>query len=140
MKTFELGGRPVPRLGQGTWNIGDSDSTRATEIATLRRGIELGMTLIDTAEMYGNGRSELLVGKAIAPLRNRVQLVSKVLPSNASIDGTIRSCEASLKRLAVETIDLYLLHWRGRYPLRDTVEAFHRLLEQGRIRSRGGLD
>jgi diketogulonate reductase-like aldo/keto reductase len=137
MKTFELGGRPVPRLGQGTWNIGDSDSTRAAEIATLRRGIELGMTLIDTAEMYGNGRSELLVGKAIAPLRNRVQLVSKVLPSNASIDGTIRSCEASLKRLAVETIDLYLLHWRGRYPLRDTVEAFHRLLEQGRIRSWG---
>ena len=95
------------------------------------------MTLIDTAEMYGNGRSELLVGKAIAPLRNRVQLVSKVLPSNASINRTIRSCEASLKRLVVETIDLYLLHWRGRYPLRDTVEAFHNLLERATISGPG---
>jgi diketogulonate reductase-like aldo/keto reductase len=137
MKTIEIGGRPVPRLGQGTWNIGDSGATRVAEIATLRRGIELGMTLIDTAEMYGNGRSELLVGKTIAPLRNRVQLVTKVLPSNASIDGTIRSCEASLKRLEVGTIDLYLLHWRGRHPLRDTVEAFHHLLEQGKIRAWG---
>jgi diketogulonate reductase-like aldo/keto reductase len=137
MKTIELAGHSVPRLGQGTWNIGDSAAKRASEIATLRRGIELGMTLIDTAEMYGSGRSEQLVGEAIAPFRNRVQLVSKVLPSNASIDGTIRACEASLKRLQVEIIELYLLHWRGRYPLRDTVEAFERLLEQGKIRSWG---
>ena len=137
MKTIELAGHPVPRLGQGTWNVGDSTAKRAAEIATLCRGVELGMTLIDTAEMYGSGRSELLVGEAIAPFRNRVQLAGKVLPSNASIDGTIRACEASLKRLQVETIDLYLLHWRGRYPLRDTVEAFQRLLEQGKIRSWG---
>jgi len=137
MKTLELGGLSAPRLGQGTWNIGDSASTRASEIAALRRGVELGMTLIDTAEMYGNGRSESLVGEAIAPLRDRVQLVSKVLPSNASIDGTVRACEATLKRLKVETLDLYLLHWRGRYPLRDTVEAFGRLREQGKIRAWG---
>ncbi len=137
MKTLEIVGRPVPCLGQGTWNIGDSASNRPAEIATIRHGVELGMTLIDTAEMYGNGRSESLVGEAIAPLKNRVQIVSKVLPSNASTDGTIRSCEATLKRLHVETIDLYLLHWRGRYPLRDTVEAFGRLLHQGKIRSWG---
>jgi diketogulonate reductase-like aldo/keto reductase len=137
MRTLELGDRPVPRLGQGTWNIGDSASTRAEEIASLRRGVELGMTLIDTAEMYGSGRSESLVGEAIAPLRDRVQLVSKVLPSNASKEGTIRACEATLKRLRVETIDLYLLHWRGRYPLRETVEAFRHLLDQGKIRAWG---
>jgi diketogulonate reductase-like aldo/keto reductase len=95
------------------------------------------MTLIDTAEMYGSGRSETLVGEAIAGLRERVYLVSKVLPSNASLEGTVRACEASLKRLRVETIDLYLLHWRGRYPLRDTVKAFERLLEQGKIRAWG---
>jgi diketogulonate reductase-like aldo/keto reductase len=137
MKTVEISGRSVPVLGQGTWNIGDSAATRAAEIATLRRGIECGMTLIDTAEMYGSGRSEMLIGEAIAGLRDQVYLVSKVLPSNASIDGTIRACEASLKRLQVETIDLYLLHWRGRYPLRDTVEAFQRLLDQGKIRAWG---
>lgn len=137
MKTLEIGSLRVPRLGQGTWFIGDSANTRASEIATLRRGVELGMTLIDTAEMYGSGRSESLVGEAIAPLRDRVQLVSKVLPSNASADGTIRACEDSLKRLKTETIDLYLLHWRGRYPLRDTVEAFGRLMEQGKIRTWG---
>jgi diketogulonate reductase-like aldo/keto reductase len=137
MKTIELAGRIVPRLGQGTWNVGDSASTRAAEIATLRRGIDLGMTVIDTAEMYGSGRSESLVGEAIAPFRNRMQLVSKVLPSNASIDGILRACEASLKRLRVETLDLYLLHWRGRYPLRDTVEGFRRLLVQGKIRAWG---
>jgi diketogulonate reductase-like aldo/keto reductase len=137
MRTLEIGGRPVPRLGQGTWNIGDSASTRAEEIASLRRGVELGMTLIDTAEMYGSGRSEFLVGEAIAPLRERVQLVSKVLPSNASKEGTIQACEATLKRLRVETIDLYLLHWRGRYPLRETVEAFRHLLDQGKIRAWG---
>jgi diketogulonate reductase-like aldo/keto reductase len=137
MKTLAIGGRCVPRLGQGTWYIGDSASTRAGEIATLRRGIELGMTLIDTAEMYGSGRAESLVGEAIVPVRDQVQLVSKVLPSNASVDGTVRACEATLKRLKVESIDLYLLHWRGRYPLRDTVEAFRRLLEQGKIRAWG---
>jgi diketogulonate reductase-like aldo/keto reductase len=137
MKTLEIGGNIVPQLGQGTWYIGDSAATRAAEIAALRRGVECGMTLIDTAEMYGNGRSESLVGEAIAGLRDRVYLVSKVLPSNASVDGTIRACEASLKRLQVETIDLYLLHWRGRYPFGDTIQAFHRLIEQGKIRTWG---
>ena len=128
MKTLNIGGRQVPQLGQGTWNIGDSAASRATEIAALRRGVELGMTLIDTAEMYGSGRSEVLVGEAIDGLRECVHLVSKVLPSNASLEGTVKACEASLKRLRVETIDLYLLHWPGRFPLRDTVAAFHRLL------------
>jgi diketogulonate reductase-like aldo/keto reductase len=137
MKTLEIGGCSRPRLGQGTWNIGDSQATRAEEIASLRRGVELGMTLIDTAEMYGSGRSESLVGEAIAPLRERVQLVSKVLPSNASKEGTVRACEATLKRLRVETIDLYLMHWRGRYPLRETVEAFRHLLDHGKIRAWG---
>ncbi len=137
MKTVELAGRAVPVLGQGTWNIGDSNSSRAAEIATLRRGIECGLTLIDTAEMYGSGRSESLVGEAIAGLRDRVYLVSKVLPSNASFDGTVRACEASLKRLRTEAIDLYLLHWRGRYPLHETVRAFERLLNEGKIRAWG---
>lgn len=137
MKTLEIGGRPVPRLGQGTWNIGDSQATRTEEIASLQRGVELGMTLIDTAEMYGSGRSESLVGEAIAPIRDRVQLVSKVLPSNASKEGTISACEATLKRLRVEAIDLYLLHWRGRYPLRETVDAFRHLLDQAKIRAWG---
>lgn len=137
MKSLEIGLLRVPGLGQGTWYIGDSASTRTTEIATLRRGVELGMTLIDTAEMYGSGRSESLVGEAVASIRERVRIVSKVLPSNASTDGTIRACEASLKRLKIETIDIYLLHWRGRYPLRDTVDAFRYLMEQGKIRAWG---
>jgi diketogulonate reductase-like aldo/keto reductase len=137
MRTVDLNGHPVPVLGQGTWYIGDSATKRATEIATLRRGIELGMTLIDTAEMYGSGRAEKLVGEAVAGFRDRVYLVSKVLPSNASLEGTIRSCEASLKRLQTDTIDLYLLHWRGRHPLSATVKAFARLMEQGKIRAWG---
>jgi diketogulonate reductase-like aldo/keto reductase len=137
MRTLAISGHPVPALGQGTWNIGDSKARRADEILALRRGIELGMTLIDTAEMYGNGRSESLLGEAIAGMRDRVYLVSKVLPSNASGTGTIRACEASLKRLRVETLDLYLLHWRGRYPVAETVGAFERLIEQGKIRAWG---
>ncbi len=142
MKTVALGLRSVPALGQGTWNMGDSAGKRAAEIATLRRGIELGMTLIDTAEMYGSGRSELLVGEAIKVLRDggvrdRVQLVSKVLPSNASTEGTVRACEASLKRLGVDSLDLYLLHWRGRFSLGETVAGFERLLKQGKIRAWG---
>jgi len=95
------------------------------------------MTLIDTAEMYGSGKSESLIGEAIAGIRDRVYLVSKVLPSNASAQGTIRACEGSLKRLRVDALDLYLLHWRGRHPLADTVSAFERLIEQGKIRAWG---
>lgn len=137
MRTLAIDGHPVPALGQGTWNIGDSKAKRDTEIAALQRGIELGMTLIDTAEMYGNGRSESLIGEAIFGMRDRVYLVSKVLPSNASEAGTIRACEASLKRLRVDSLDLYLLHWRGRYPFAETISAFDRLVEQGKIRAWG---
>ncbi len=122
--------------------MGDSAGKRSAEVATLRRGIELGMTLIDTAEMYGSGRSELLVGEAVkglvdGGLRDRVQLVSKVLPSNASTEGTVRACEASLKRLGVETLDLYLLHWRGRFSLAETIAGFEQLMKQGKIRAWG---
>ena len=137
MKTVKIDGWHVPQLGQGTWNMGESPGLRKEEISALRHGIELGMTVIDTAEMYGNGKSELLVGEAIAGIRERVYLVSKVLPSNASAQGTIHACEASLKRLRAEVLDLYLLHWRGRFPLHETVESFERLKQQGKIRAWG---
>jgi len=137
MRSIEMGGVEVQVLGQGTWNIGDSASSRTAEIAALRRGIDLGMTLIDTAEMYGSGRSEKLVSEAISGRRDGVYLVSKVLPSNASFEGTIRACEASLKRLGTDVLDLYLLHWRGRYALHETVRGFERLIEQGKIRTWG---
>jgi diketogulonate reductase-like aldo/keto reductase len=128
------GGDAVPVLGQGTWYMGDDRSRRADEIAALRLGIELGMTLIDTAEMYGDGRSESLVGEAITGLRDQVFLVSKVLPSNASREGMSRSCEASLKRLKTDRLDLYLLHWSSRYPLDEIVRGFEDLMQVGRIR------
>lgn len=127
----------LPRLGQGTWNMGDRPARRAEEIAALREGIALGMTLIDTAEMYGDGRAESLVGEAIAGQRDQVFLVSKVLPSNASRKGVSRSCEASLKRLRVEAIDLYLLHWMGSTPLEETLRGFEALLAAGKILSWG---
>jgi diketogulonate reductase-like aldo/keto reductase len=130
-------GESVPALGQGTWNIGDDPSRRREEIATLQRGIELGLTLIDTAEMYGDGRSESLVGEAIAGRHGRVFVVSKVYPHNASRKAMPRSCEASLRRLGVEAIDLYLLHWEGSVPLAETVEAFEALQRQGKIRHWG---
>lgn len=138
MKTVVLpGGERVPALGMGTWHIGDRRATRATEIDALRRGIELGMSLIDTAEMYGEGASEELVGEAIAGRRDGVFLVSKVYPHNASRRGTIAACERSLKRLATDRLDLYLLHWRGNHPLAETVEAFERLQREGKIRHWG---
>ena len=137
MKTIRFGSREVPVLGQGTWNMGDRWQQRAAEIAALRRGVELGMTVIDTAEMYGSGRSESLVGEAIQGIRKEVYLVSKVLPSNASAEGVVRSCEASLRRLGTDALDLYLLHWRGRYALADTLQGFARLKEQGKIRDWG---
>jgi diketogulonate reductase-like aldo/keto reductase len=137
MRTLAIAGQTVPVLGQGTWNIGDSAVLRAAEIAALRRGIECGMALIDTAEMYGSGRSENLLGEAVAGRREQVFLVSKVLPSNASSQGTVRACEASLKRLGTDVLDLYLLHWRGRYALHETIRGFECLLEQGKIRAWG---
>ena len=130
-------GETVPALGQGTWNIGDDTQARQQEIAALRRGIDLGLTLVDTAEMYGDGRSERLVGEAIAGRREEVFLVSKVYPHNASLRAMQRSCEASLRRLRVEAIDLYLLHWPGAVPLAETVEAFRALQAAGKIRHWG---
>jgi len=127
----------MSRLGQGTWNMGDDAARRAVELAALREGIALGMTLIDTAEMYGNGRSESLVGEAIAGMREQIFLVTKVLPSNASRKGVVRACEASLKRLRTDNVDLYLLHWSGSYPLQETVRGFEDLLAAGRIRAWG---
>lgn len=138
MKTVRLPtGEDVPALGLGTWMIGDDPRKRADEIAALRRGMDLGMTLIDTAEMYGEGASERLVGEAIAGRRNDVFLVSKVYPHNASRDGTVSACERSLKRLGTDRLDLYLLHWRGRYPLEETVDAFETLKAAGKIRHWG---
>jgi aldehyde reductase len=138
MKTVTLpSGERVPALGQGTWNMGDSRAARAEEIASLRLGIDLGLTLIDTAEMYGEGRSEELIAEAIAGRRDEVFLVSKVYPHNASRRGVPAACERSLRRLRTDRIDLYLLHWRGSVPLAETVEAFERLKQAGRIRHWG---
>ena len=138
MKTVRLpSGEQVPALGMGTWMIGEKRSARAEEIATLQRGIDLGITLIDTAEMYGEGASEQLVGEAIRGRRERVFLVSKVYPHHASRTGTAAACERSLKRLGVDCLDLYLLHWRGDAPLSETIEAFERLQAQGKIRHWG---
>jgi diketogulonate reductase-like aldo/keto reductase len=127
----------MPRLGQGTWNMGDQAARRKEEVAALREGIALGLALIDTAEMYGDGRAESLVAEAIAGQREKVFLVSKVLPSNASRKGVVRSCEASLKRLQTDRLELYLLHWSGSYPLEETVRGFEDLLAAGKIRAWG---
>lgn len=138
MKIVELpGGEKVPALGQGTWNIGDSRATRSEEIAALRLGMDLGLTLIDTAEMYGEGKSEELVGEAIAGRRDEAFLVSKVYPHNASRKGVALACERSLKRLGTDRLDLYLLHWRGNVPLGETMEAFMALQKAGKIRHYG---
>jgi len=130
-------GDTVPRLGQGTWGMGENPRRRDEEIAALKLGIELGMTLIDTAEMYGNGGAERVVADAIAGRRQEVFIVSKVLPENASRDGTIAACERSLHRLGTDRLDLYLLHWRGRYPLKETLAGFEALMGTGLIRSWG---
>jgi len=138
MRTTKLpSGKSVPVLGQGTWYMGDQPSRRTAEIATLREGLDLGLTLIDTAEMYGDGLSEELVGEAIKGRRDEVFLVSKVLPSNASRNGTIAACERSLRRLGTDCIDLYLLHWRGRTPFAETIAAFEQLQDAGKIRHWG---
>jgi diketogulonate reductase-like aldo/keto reductase len=130
--------RPLPRLGQGTWRMGEGLAPAAQEVDALRLGLDLGMTLIDTAEMYGDGEAERIAGRAIAGCpRDAVFLVSKVLPSNASRAGVPRACAASLKRLGTDYLDLYLLHWQGRVPLAETVEAFERLRDAGLIRAWG---
>ncbi|KAB0551364.1 aldo/keto reductase [Pseudomonas argentinensis] len=133
MRTLELAGVQVPVIGQGTWRMGENRDRRKGEVAALREGIERGLRLIDTAEMYGEGGAEVVVGEAISGKRDQVFLVSKVYPHNASRSGAVAACERSLQRLGTEYLDLYLLHWRGQHPLDETVEAFERLREQGKI-------
>jgi diketogulonate reductase-like aldo/keto reductase len=131
------GGERIAQLGQGTWQMAVDDRRRDTEVAALRHGIDLGLTLIDTAEMYGEGRAEELVADAVAGRRNDVFIVSKVYPHNASRDGVVAACERSLKRLRTDRIDLYLLHWMGRHPLAETVAGFEALSRDGKIRHWG---
>jgi diketogulonate reductase-like aldo/keto reductase len=130
-------GEAVPVLGQGTWGMAEEAARRADEIAALRLGVDLGMTLIDTAEMYASGGAEELVAEALAPRRDEIFLVSKVLPDNSTREGTIAACEGSLKRLRTDRIDLYLLHWRGQPKLSETLEAFLALQREGKIRHWG---
>ncbi|WP_158932853.1 aldo/keto reductase [Acidisphaera sp. S103] len=135
MRTVALpGGETVPALGQGTWYMGERRGEAAKEADALRLGVDLGMTLLDTAEMYASGGAEQVVAQAVRGIRDRVFIVSKVLPQNASLAGTVAACERSLKRLATDRIDLYLLHWRGGHPLAETVGAFQALKAAGKIR------
>lgn len=126
-------GTQVPALGQGTWLMGEDPTKRVEELAALHAGLDLGLTLLDTAEMYGDGAAERLVGEAIRGQREQVFLVSKAYPQNASRQQLARTCEASLQRLGTDRLDLYLLHWRGRVPLAETVEAMERLVAAGKI-------
>jgi diketogulonate reductase-like aldo/keto reductase len=130
-------GEAVPALGMGTWRMGETPGRRAQEIATLRRGLDLGCTRIDTAEMYGEGLAEELVGEAIQGRRDEAFLVTKVYPHNASLAGAVVACERSLRRLRTDRIDLYLLHWRGTVPLAETLQAFVALQKAGKIRHYG---
>lgn len=138
MRFLDLpGGDKIPALGIGTWMMGERRECAAAELAALKLGIDLGLTLIDTAEMYGDGGAEEIVGQAIAGRRDQIFLVSKVLPQNASRKNTLKSCEASLKRLGTDRLDLYLLHWRGSIPLAETIDAFETLKQTGKIRHWG---
>ncbi|MFF9391308.1 MULTISPECIES: aldo/keto reductase [Streptomyces] len=127
-------GEEISALGQGTWYLGEDPDRREQEIAALRLGVDLGMTVVDTAEMYGDGAAEELVGEALQGRREEIFLVSKVLPGHADRRGTVAACEASLRRLRAEQLDLYLLHWRGRWPLEETLAGFTDLMEAGKIR------
>ncbi|HEY0403128.1 MAG TPA: aldo/keto reductase [Blastococcus sp.] len=130
-------GSTVPALGMGTWYLGENPDQHDIQLSALRTGIEVGLTLIDTAELYGDGAAEELVGKAIAGRRDSVFLVSKVLPSHATLAGTPKACRDSLRRLGTDHLDMYLLHWRGTAPLAQTVEAFEELVQAGLIRCWG---
>jgi len=130
-KKFGSTGQAIPSIGQGTWHLENAPPERA--IATLRLGLDRGLTHIDTAELYGYGKVEALLGKALAGRRDEVYLVSKVMPSNASLEGVAQACERSLRHLKTDRLDCYLLHWPGQYPLEDTFAAFERLKEQGKI-------
>ncbi len=135
LRNFGNTRRQVAEIGQGSWQI--EVARKADAVSALRAGMDLGMTHLDTAEMYGSGASEQVIGEAIRGRRAEVFLVSKVLPSNASTRGTVLACEQSLKNLGTDHLDCYLLHWRGRYPLADTVAAFAALQREGKIRSWG---
>ena len=136
--TLELpSGETVPRLGFGTWRVGESRRARAQEIAAIELGIDLGMTLIDAAELYADGGAEEVVGEAIAGRRDQVFIVSKVKPENSSRAGTIAACKRSLKHLGIDQIDLYLLHWRGPHPLKETLAGFETLHDDGLIKAWG---
>lgn len=138
MRTLQLpSGQSIPVLGMGTWRMGERARDRPDEVAALRHGLELGFSLIDTAEMYGEGGAEEVIAEAIARRRSEVFLVSKVYPHNASRQGAIAACERSLQRLQTDYLDLYLLHWRGSTPLAETLDAFQTLQQQGKIRSYG---
>ena len=138
VRTLRLSsGNSIPVLGQGTWRMGEDPSRRRIEIDALSLGLDLGMTLIDTAEMYGDGGAEELVGEAIAGRRSEVFLVSKVYPHNATRRGAVEACERSLRRLKTDYLDIYLLHWRGAAPLAETLEAFQLLKQNGKIRDYG---
>jgi diketogulonate reductase-like aldo/keto reductase len=138
MRTVTLKtGEKVPVLGLGTWRMGERTPQRAAEVKAVKLGLELGIRLVDTAEMYGEGVAEEIVGEAMGALRDEIYLVSKVYPHNASRKGTVAACERSLKRLGTDRLDLYLLHWRGSHPLAETVEAFEGLKKAGKIRSWG---
>jgi len=130
-------GESVPQLGQGTWQMGENSRLRKEEVAALKLGLDLGLTLIDTAEMYGNGGAEEVVAEAVQGRRDECFIVSKVLPENSTKAGTIAACERSLKRLKTDRIDLYLLHWRGRPKLEETLAGFEALIASGAIRSWG---
>ena len=134
-RAFGSTGTGVSAIGQGTWDIPEHGARRTAAVAAMRRGVELGMTHIDTAEMYGSGRAEEIVGEAIAGLaRDRLFLASKVLPSNATHDGTIAACERSLRRIGTDYLDLYLLHWPGSVPIEETMGALERLVADGKVR------
>ncbi|MEO8593144.1 MAG: aldo/keto reductase [Candidatus Solibacter sp.] len=136
-RAFGWTGAQVPIVGQGTWEIEGAADAERRAIEALRAGLDLGMTHVDTAEMYGSGRAEELTGKAIAGRRDEVFLASKVLPGNASFDGTLRSCEQSLRRLGTDHLDLYLLHWEGSHPIGETMRAMEKLIDDGFIRFAG---
>lgn len=127
-------GEEIAALGQGTWYLGEDPARREQELAALRLGVDLGMTVVDTAEMYGDGAAEELVGEALRGRLEEVFLISKVLPGRADRKGTVAACEGSLRRLRTEQLDLYLLHWRGRWPLEETLAGFTDLMEAGKIR------
>ena len=138
MRTMILNsGATVPVLGLGTWRMGERKADRAAEVAAIKLGLSLGLTLIDTAEMYGEGGAEEMLAEAMAGHRDSIYLVSKVYPHNASRKGAIAACERSLKRLKTDRLDLYLLHWRGSYPLSETLEAFEVLKQDGKIQAWG---